>query len=272
MSADTDGTTEENRTATAPAEAIDNFGDLTALQTTVHQFSVVNLRPGDDEDSLRCYQVNVHDRTCTCQHGQMNEDDQIPCKHLAYVIARTPIQADISSSLVSDVNNVVRDVRSAAESTMDAAQAMANGQATSSGGDSSGSSGGSSDDSSDDGSGGVVKTDGVQSNDAQEQLVNELQEWFENAAQYNDYDARIVECKWGEADGDEGIVVDRVPFGYDEGDEYYADNEWQDKEGFEEERDALTEAILSPRDEFEWFEEPDYSWFIREDDVTEVLG
>lgn len=216
----------------------------------------------DDEDS-HCYTVDLKGGewgpTCTCKHGEVHGNDTKSCKHVQAAVKAHHDGPNLEHSIMLEWAGIIRD----AEDTLQRAEAAVEASGANEPASSSNASDTDSGVSNDDGS--VVNED-YSGSDALQGIATSLEEWFEEAASFNDFDADIVECKPATADGEPGIIVDRQPFSGG-----YYDDGWEDKDGFEEQKDAVKDAILSSRDEFQWFGEPDYSWFISEDDAMEVV-
>lgn len=256
---------QDNSGPVAPAEAITDYASMKAKQVTVHQWQVLNLAG----DRVTHYLVNTLEGTCNCPadkfQGQQNDEKKTTCKHLAYVLSGAGQSMELDTQLALDASNTMRDVREAAEKTLDAAEAMGSGplatdeqESSEDANSGSNDSGGSSD--------GQVTTDGVGADDNQDQLMTQLGDWFDKASDFHDFDPDIIDLEWAEADGQEGVAVNREPFAAG----YWDDGDWVDKDAYESERDKAGE-VLSNRDEFSWYGEPDYVYFVPEDDVMEVL-
>lgn len=226
----------------------------------------------DDGDDM-AYRVDLdgdHNTACTCKHGiTTGNGGAAACKHIQAAVEAHPSEPDLERETLDRLNELARDVyrmQSQASDLLDMAEVSRSAHAAMhEDADSEAAEGGSEDDSDDGGDDGVVTE--ADPNEEQQALMDDLESWFNQAGGFNDFDPRIISLSWVEADGVAGIHVDRQPF--DGG--YYDDGEWQDKDVFDEHKETVKDTVLSPRDEFEWYGEPDYSWFIAEDDVSEVL-
>ena len=219
-------------------------------------------------DTQNAYQVDLNGLTCTCEHGEHNGHTTEACKHIKKAIMAHDSHPDLErfafqqlTSLFSEAHQTLSEAREAKqlyESGSGGSQQQSN---DSSSNDESGST-----NDEQDSEGDVTEKDPT---DEQQDLIDSLYDWFEQASDFNDFDAEIIELKWVNADGQDGIHINRQPFGAG----YYDldDGEWVDKEGFEDEKDSLKDAILSPRDEIQWFGEPDYVWFISSADAQELV-
>lgn len=250
---------------TVIADVVNDFGSLHARQQTMdHTFAVLSLRG----DTPTLHQVDLMDPSCTCEDMKYNKTgDNECCDHIAvaaFESSRNFGEAEATAAftrLLSDAREAVSDLRNLRDVARAAQNANAQAAATQGGTDTASSDG-------DDDGGEVVDT-AVSAGDAEQEIENQLEEWFENAGEFNGFDGSICKVEYAKADGQMGYVVDRNPFESD--DPYYDDDEWVDKEGFNDEKDAVKDSILSPRDEFEWYGEPDYAWFVAEEDALEVL-
>lgn len=197
--------------------------------------------------------------TCPAETYRPAEEEFGVCKHVLEAIAAAPRAATVDAMAAVRLReelDILQECNRALVETVSGAGGSADGGSQATDDD------GSDDDTQD--SDGVVTE--ATPDDTQETLMQSLSDWFDQAADFNDFDADIIDLNWVEADGVEGIHVDRVPWNG------YYDDGWQDRDGFEEEKETVKETVLSPRDEFEWHGDPDYAWFIAADDVSEVVG
>lgn len=233
--------------------------DFAVQRQSIHGWRVLSTR----NDSQTAHKVNTRDLTCSCEDAEWNREGNEVCDHLAHVLTVAPTDMAVGEALNFDLHKQVQELNGHVKSIERRATAIhADTQADGSQAGTDGAESSTDDDAED--SGVVVEAD--PSGD-QQGLLDDLQSWFAQAAGFNDFDPRIIDLSWVEADGTPGIEVDRSPF--DGG--YYDDGEWQDKDEFEDHKETVKDTVLSPRDEFEWFGEPDYSWFIAQSDVSEVL-
>ncbi len=258
----------ENTSDSAPAQQIKDFEYLYCRQVAFNRYRVLNLK-----DSNTAYQVDLDRMTCSCGDSTYTEQGQPDvCKHLAYALFQAPQRRQAEEHTVRQMASITQELQSTVNRARDAAEqfdgaliaqrsAEAN-QAQMSVSD--GTSGTTEDDTED--AGQVKEVDGY---DDGEIDLQALEEWFEKAAQFNDFDPSIVDLKTVKADGEYAIEVNTAPWLGD--DPYYDDGEWVNKDAFDAEDEKLKDTVLSPRDEFEWYGEPDYSWVIAREDVHEVI-
>jgi len=260
--------TNELNTLLAGEEPLKN---LKPVQRDINVYEVLSARNG----SVTAYTVNLNDGpSCTCEDYEFNNDESEVCAHIAQVmVTADPLWSPEEMSMQALLNQMgeakaaterIRDLEAMLGSVDEAnrvADANASGDtATTENADAGGSGGSSSD-----GDEGVVSDATPAQED--EALMDQLGEWFDEAAEFADFDPDIVDLNWVNADGVEGVEVDRQPF--DAG--FYDDGEWQDKEEFDDQKEKVKDAALN-REQFEWFGEPDYVWFIPAGAVTEVCG
>jgi len=254
---------------TVPADAIDDFGSMHARQTSFNTYRVLNLA----DDTPTAYEVDIDAMTCNCGDQTYNNTDSGDvCKHLAYALYSAPERRSSDqhtlkqiSRVTAELSNVAREIGATAASSQQATRQP--GQSTDANSDHSDASDDDTADSADDDDHDGDVTDDLDPTSDQQELIGELEAWFTKAAGMGGWDPTIVDVSWGRADGTEGIIVDRVPWHGD----YYDDGEWIDRDGFDEEKEKMVDSVLTPRDEFQWYGEPDYDWFIAEDDITEVV-
>lgn len=235
---------------TAPAELIEDYGTLYPRQVSYNRYRVLSL--GGDQGNTH-YQVNIEDGTCTCPDMQYNEDEQSACKHLAVALYQATDSMSADQVAVRDIAHYIRELRGVVSGLDGEA-----GTTTTDSQETAETSSDGADDDTDDDHDGDVRMDADPGGDG---VMSDVSEWFAQAAGFAGFDPSIIELSWAEAEGARGIAVERQPF-----DGGYYDEEWVDKEGYEEERDAAGD-LLSSRDEFRWYGEPDYVYFIPEADV-----
>jgi len=262
MASDTSG-----RHEAALGDQINGYKNLYPRQRGYNKWNVLSFRGGEPT----AYPVSLNDLSCPCEDMQMNKDGSEVCDHIAVALYESKKHQELGQRVVQDLATHMGQIERTAEEVVEARDALEGalvqardaeaGQAAQDGSDSSES------DSTDDNGENYSE---IQPDEAQAGMCKAIRNWIASAEQFNsDIDPEIVETKWVEYQGREGVWVDRAPF-YNSA-EYYDDGEWQDKDGF----DAASEAIgdlLSNRDEFEWFGEPDYMWFVPESKVSEVTG
>lgn len=246
---------------TAPADQINDFEALHARQTAFNEYKVLNL----SGDKPTAYAVDTANLTCTCKDEQFNntDDNSQVCKHLAYALFNAPqTRSDGEHTLnqisrvTSELAGVTRDLQAVADGQQPATTQTAQSSTESADTDDS--------TDTDDSAGDVVEADPDVDQGA---LMDDLASWFNQSAGMAGYDPSIIDLSWGRADGTEGIIVEREPFTG----EYYADGDWVDKDAFDNEKEKVTDAVLSPNDAFDWYGEPDYQWFISSEDATELV-
>jgi len=69
--------------AVSPADAITGWGELQARQQTRFEWSVLSLKPDDDNTA---YLVNTRELDCTCKDNEHNRENPEVCKHLAVAL------------------------------------------------------------------------------------------------------------------------------------------------------------------------------------------
>lgn len=231
----------------APGKVIRDYSAMRAQQQTIHEWRVLNL----SGDGPTVHVVDTRHVTCSCPDSTYNldDDDDYVCKHLAYVYASHNGGMDVSDALAHDMHAAVDGLREAVAGIGSGTTNEAGQTATAD----------------DDGThGAVTELDDV--DDVGSSEYESLGQWFEQAAEFHGFDPDIIDISPAKADGQLGFQIERQPF--DGG--YYDDGEWQDKDGYEEQRDKVSEEVFQPRDVFEWYGEPDYLWFIPADLVNEL--
>ena len=253
----------ETTTDNAVAQHINDFEHLYARQTGFNEYRVLNTS-GDDPTA---YEVDLAAMSCTCGDYTYNKDGQHEiCKHLAYALYQAPRKRQAEehtvrqiASVTMELSQAVRDLQGQTNGMQTTSQTSAGSQ-TASGDDDSDSS------DEDDSDGELTEIDATGD---QQDILDELDSWFTQAAGFNGFDPSIVSLSWARsADGTEGVIVERSPF--DGG--YYDDGQWQDQESFNEEKEAMKDSVLTPNDAFEWYGEPDYAYFISETDAQELVA
>jgi hypothetical protein len=250
----------------ALGDQINGYKNLYPRQKGYNQWNVLSFRSGE----ATAYPVNLEELTCPCEDEEHNRDGNEVCDHIAVALYESKKHQGLDQAVVRDLATNMGQIERAADAVQDAADTAEGllvqardeqaGQATQE----------SSDDSQDDETDDGENYSELQPDDAQAGMCRAIRDWIGSAQQFNsDIDPEIIQTKWIEIEGKEGVWVDRAPFYNDA--TYYDDGDWQDKDGF----DAASEAVgdlLSNRDEFEWYGEPDYVWFIPESKVSEVTG
>lgn len=262
MSGDTSG-----RHEAALGDQINGYKNLYPRQEGYNSWNVLSFRSGEPT----AYRVDLNDLSCPCQDMEMNKEEHEVCDHIAVALYESQKHQEIGQHVVHDLATHMGQIERTAEEVEQARDALEGAlvQARDSQADAEaqGDSDSSESDSTDDGGENYSE---VQPDEAQAGMCKSIRSWIASAEQFNsDIDPEIIQTKWVEYQGREGVWVDRAPFYNDA--EYYDDGEWQDKDGF----DAASEAIgdlLSNKDQFEWFGEPDYMWFCPESKVAEVTG
>lgn len=241
---------------TVPAESITDFHQLYSRPVGFNEYRVLNLK--SNEDSNTAYVVNLKDMSCTCSDSEYNRDTGQACKHLSYALFQAPATHSVEehtlrhlSHVTTELAGVRQDIREFSDGTAQTTTESTEEDTTDT------------DDDAED-AGEVTEAD---ADSDQKELLGEVDSWFTKSAGMAGFDPSIIELSWGSADGTPGIIIDRQPFTAG----YYDDGEWQDKDGFDAEKETVTEAILSPNDAFEWYGEPDYQWFLPAEAATELV-
>lgn len=250
------------------------FGDLRVAWLGGSRYAVYSPADDDDRDGGNAYSVHLTDGgACDCPHGEHNDNTTETCKHVAACIAAHLSHPDLEHSIIQEFAGTARDaarvkadaeqaLQTAERATVEARGAEAsNVQASSQNGSQSGS-----DDDEDDSEVTIYDETG---NIAQDELIDRLMDWFEQAAEFNGFDADILDLSWAEAEGNDGIAVERSPL-WDG--TYHDGDEWTDKDGFQDAKESVRDAVLGPNDEFSWYGEPDYVYWIRKDDAMALTG
>lgn len=251
------------------------FGDLRVAWLGGSRYSVYSPADDDDRDGGNAYSVNLTDGgSCDCPHGEHNGNTTETCKHVAACIASHLSVPDLEHSIVREFAGTARDaarVKADAEQALHTAEQATvetrEAQASAVQADSSSGSQTDSENPSDDTDDSEVAMYDEPENMAQEELVDRLMDWFSQAAEFNGFDADIIELSWADAEGQPGIAVERSPL-WDG--TYHDGDEWTDKDGFNEAKEAVRDAVLGPNDEFSWYGEPDYCYWVSKEDSLDL--
>lgn len=235
----------------APAQQIEDFETLKSRQVAFNEYRVLNLK---DDGKSTAYTVDLSRMTCGCKDETYNVDkgQGEVCKHLAYALYQAPKRRQAEEHTLRQLASITTELQAAIRETRPVGGVTQTQEQTDETED-------------EEPEGDVVEKE---PDDYQQELIGELESWFVEASNFNDFDPAIIELSWAEFEGSEGIAVETVPWNGD----YYDDGEWQDQEGFDAENDKLREGVLSPRDEFNWYGEPDYQYVIAEDDIMDVAS
>jgi hypothetical protein len=257
-----DTTTKE----TALGDHINGYKNLYPRQRGEHTWDVLSFRSGE----TKVYRIDLSEMTCPCDDMHYNKEDNEVCDHVATVLYESDKKRRLEETLVHDLATEFSNIEQATQALEDAADTAEGLLVNARDGQAEQATQDDSDDSQDDTDDGGENYTVLQPDDSQAGMCKAIRDWISSAQQFNsDIDPEIIQTKWIEIEGKEGVWVDRAPFHNDA--TYYDDGEWQDKDGF----DAASEAVgdlLSNRNEFEWFGEPDYVWFVPEGKVSEVTG
>lgn len=110
----------------------------------------------------------------------------------------------------------------------------------------------------------------VVADDAQAQLVVQVEDWVERLGEFDSaVDASVIECQWAELDGEPGIHIDWAPWF---GDGYWdsSESDWIDEEAYQ----AVNEAIrqnMADRDEIVFTGDPHYHNFLPDGRVGDLV-
>lgn len=108
--------------ATAPAEAITDFGALYPRQVRFNEYTVLSLA-GDEPTA---YLVNVDKPSCSCPDFHYNREDPTVCKHLAVALFHAPKRRTMDEFGIHEISSLIGDVRElAADAQREAAPAEA---------------------------------------------------------------------------------------------------------------------------------------------------
>lgn len=255
----------------AIAETVTDFGSMDSRKVGLNQYAVLNY----SKEKPTAYTVNIRSMTCECGDSTFNGEDHTVCKHLAKAIHQAPADVEINEAFLQLARDTFDQLNQAADRlSSQATQPSPQAATTLDGG-----SGSSTDQSSNDDGGEEsddepedVLDESVTPNDAQSALVDKVSGWVSQAQQFNDdIDPTIVDLEWAELNGTEGVHVDLNPFdspnGYWDGE----NNEWADKDAYDDARSAMAE-MLSNQDAVVYTGAPEYINFIAADDVGKVVG
>jgi hypothetical protein len=95
---------------TAPADAINGFGDLYPRQVSTRKTVVLSLR----NDEPTAYTVDCLDMTCDCPDAQFNKGDPEICDHLAVTLYQESVHLDVDEALMTDLQRVLHDIEESA--------------------------------------------------------------------------------------------------------------------------------------------------------------
>lgn len=249
----------------AIAQNVNGFAELYPRQITYQEWRVLSTR-GDEVTS---HVVNLNAGTCDCEDMQYNKADDGPeiCDHLAVALYQAPERISMDAEGFREFATLLSDAREATRALEDYArparmkasepEAVSNPSAESDDSD---------DNDPDDSDDELVE---AEPNDQQEQLMREVQAWLQTAEDFDpQVDASIVSVEWKKLNGTEGVHLDMAPWN---GDGYYSNGSWDDKDAYDEARDA-TAQLFADRDAIEYTGPPDYINFLPEGDVKEVTG
>lgn len=102
---------DKNTDTTAPAEAINGFGDLYPRQVSTQKTVVLSLR----NDKPTAYEVDTTDLDCDCPDQQMNRGDPEVCDHIAVALFEGTAHLDVEQALVTDLQRILADIEDASE-------------------------------------------------------------------------------------------------------------------------------------------------------------
>lgn len=241
------------------------MSDLAIAWTGAHSYVIgsPSEEGDDDEYYVDLSKIGTPNQTCTCEHGQHNPASTATCKHVRAAIEAHDGQPDLERFAFEQLADLIvtsHETLSGAQRVL--ADVAAQQTATDSTTDENASSDGSSS-----ADGGSVVDRSIDPTDEQEEILSDVEGWIAQAAGFAGFDPSIVDAEWAEADGTPGVAFDTAPFagGYHDGDS------WQDKDGFDEERETFRDTMKN-QDEVEWYGEPDYDNFVPATSVEELVG
>lgn len=83
----------------AIAQIVEGMEYMQARQQTIHCWTVTSARNGGHT----VHQVNLHERTCTCEDFEFADDDHYACDHILLANHRATRQMDIGDALQYDL-------------------------------------------------------------------------------------------------------------------------------------------------------------------------
>jgi len=98
--------------AVSPADAITDWGELQARQQTRFEWSVLSLKPDDDNTA---YLVNTRELDCTCKDNEHNRENPEVCKHLAVALWAADRNIDTDELSRWSLQHELKNAREAAE-------------------------------------------------------------------------------------------------------------------------------------------------------------
>lgn len=237
-----------------------NTDPLEIAWTGAQTYVVGSPSTGDDDETNDAYNVDLGTSppTCTCDHGEHNKTETAMCRHIFRAIMAAEEAPDMNARAVEALHSALR-------STMTAKAGGGGGSdstVTHTGDDGDNAS-------TDDWDGHSVR----EMDDPEpehDDLADAVREKFVGFAGAIGFDPEIVAAEPVEYRDDgqvkEGIKVEADPFGSG----YWSDGEWQDKEGYDAEREKFKE-VCKGRDAVQWFGDPDYANVLSIQDARELI-
>lgn len=94
----------------------DDYEGLKAARVGLNQYRVLSV----DDDGVRAYEVDLHDLSCDCEHGQQGPSDGSVCRHISKAMLVHPSAEFLEDMTFEALSSLYRDAQSAYEAAQDA--------------------------------------------------------------------------------------------------------------------------------------------------------
>lgn len=242
---------------TAIGEQITGMSEMDARRQTIHGYVVTSWR----NDTQTAHFVDLNQLKCTCEDYEYTKVGQEICDHL---LLANHVSTGVSAE--EALNYHLQDRIQTLENVADRLERKATGLVADEEAAAAADSDGDSSDDSDDDDGGKVTE--VEPGDDEEAMLEDVEEWLAGCAGAIGFDPAIVDVSWVDTPEGAGAKIEASPFAGG----YWDDGDWQDKEGFESEKETLKESVLKARDEIAWYGKPDYENVLHHEYIEEVTG
>jgi hypothetical protein len=233
-----------------------------------HTYVVGSPSTGEEGETNNAYRVSLRQEngpTCTCDAMTKGGRENGMCRHIWRAIMAHDSEPDWNRQAYSELFALYESARKLQNEAMSASGGPTGGASQ----DSQTAESGSQETETE--SGDVIR----EMNNPEpemEELAESVRTWFVQAGGNIGFDPSIIVTKLVEVhppDGApyEGIEVELNPFQAG----YWDDGDWQDKDGFDAEKETVRNTLLKPRDEFQWYGEPDYANVISLADAKELV-